>query len=69
MTFIKARLTGGVEWQYVTPEDTLTTSPKAAATFTSDEAQTFLGRAPHDFPEWECKVEEWDMQDWVDLQG
>jgi hypothetical protein len=69
MTFIKARVKGQTEWQYVSPEDTLTTSPRVAATFRADEVRAFIDRAPHDFPEWECEVEEWDMQDWLNFQS
>jgi hypothetical protein len=69
MTFIKARVKGQAEWQYITPEDTLTTSPRVAATFTADEVRAFRARATHDFPDWECEVEEWDMQDWLAFQS
>jgi hypothetical protein len=69
MTFIKARVKGQTEWQYITADDTLTNSPRLAAIVTDDEARTFLARAAHEFPEWECEVEEWDMQDWLNFQS
>jgi uncharacterized protein YecE (DUF72 family) len=40
-----------------------------AAPFDIEDARAFLDRAPRDFPEWECRLEEWSADEILAREG